>query len=102
MAQRNSAVGPILALPRSNQWLYLIRPDVPEDVSLFAQLFRNHVSVIRAGGTVALPSPTVRSEAIRRWIEPPRDTFRPSGLAVIASVRACLGPGKVRAVAHVQ
>jgi hypothetical protein len=102
MGCRDRAFGPILGIPRSNQWTYLIRPDIPQDVSLYAELFRRNVSVIRDGGTVALPSPAPLSEPFRRWIEPPRDTFRPSGLAVIASVRACLGPGKLRAVAHVQ
>ncbi|WP_328410844.1 DNA-directed RNA polymerase subunit beta [Nocardia sp. NBC_00403] len=101
MGRRGAAIGPILSHPRSNRWTFLIRPDVPDDVPLFADLFRHNASVIRDGGTVALPSPTIQSGAIRQWIEPPRDTFRPSGLLVIESVRACVGPGRARAVSHV-
>ncbi|MFQ6326679.1 DNA-directed RNA polymerase subunit beta [Nocardia sp. CWNU-33] len=101
MGRRGTAVGPIVAHPRSARWTYLIRPDVPDDVPLFADLFRHNVSVIREGGTVALPSPTPQSGAIRQWIEPPRDTFRPSGLVVIASIRACVAPCRMRAVSHV-
>jgi hypothetical protein len=100
MGRRGVAAGPIVAYPRSFRWSFLIRPDVPEDVPLFAELFQHNVSVIRDGGTIALPSPTGQVGAIRQWVEPPRDMFRPSGLAVIASVRACLGPGKARTVSH--
>jgi hypothetical protein len=96
------AFGPILVVLLSNRWMYSIRPDIPQDVSLYAELFRRNVSVIRDGGTVALPSPAPLSEPFRWWIEPSPDTFRPCGLAVITSVRVCSGPGKSRAVAHVQ
>lgn len=101
MHQRGTGVGPISTHPRSNRWAFLIRPDIPDDTKLFAELYRLDVSVVREGGTVALPSPTQRSEALRQWIEPPRDMFRPSGLIVVESVRACAGPGRHRAVAHV-
>ncbi|WP_433202721.1 DNA-directed RNA polymerase subunit beta [Nocardia sp. CA-107356] len=101
LQHRGAGVGPILAHPRSNRWTFLIRPDIPDNTKLFAELYRVDVSVVREGGTVALPSPTSKSEALRQWVEPPRDMFRPSGLIVIESVRACAGPGRRRTTAHV-
>jgi hypothetical protein len=101
MQQRLSDVGPILSHPRSNRWTYLVRSDLPDDDSLFAEMFRLNVSVVRAGGTIALPSPTDQCVEFRRWVEPPQCTFRPSGLVVVDSIRACAGPGTCRAVARV-
>jgi hypothetical protein len=100
MRRRRDALGPIVAHPRSNRWTYLIRPDLPEDTKLFAELFRINVSIVREGGTVALPSPTAESGAVRHWIETPRDRFRPSGMVVVECIRACGGPGRRWAVAH--
>ena len=87
MQGRGISTGPIVAHPRSNRWSLLIRPDLPDEMSLFSELFRLDVSVIRAGGTIALPSPTAESGAIRQWVELPRNTFRPSGLVVVDAVR---------------
>ncbi|WP_433681078.1 hypothetical protein [Nocardia sp. CA-119907] len=86
--------------PRSNRWTYLVRPDLPDDDSLFAEMFRSTVSVVRAGGTIALPSPSDRCAEFRRWIEPPRCTFRPSGRNVVDTIRACTGSGRSPAVSH--
>jgi hypothetical protein len=101
MQKHDSDVGPVLSHPRSGRWTFLIRPDLPDEVSLFAELFRLDVSVVRTGGTIALPSPTDECVEFRRWVEPPRCTFRPSGLVVVDSVRACAGqPVRRRVVAH--
>lgn len=100
MQQQRSDVGPILSHPRSNRWTYLTRPDLPDDDSLFAQMFRLNVSVVRAGGTIALPSPTDQCVEFRRWIEPPRCTFRPSGLVVVDAIRACTGSGRYPVVSR--
>ncbi len=92
MQQHGSNIGPILSHPRSNRWTLLVRPDIPDDVRLFAEMFRLNVSVVRTGGTVALPSPGDQGAQFRRWIEPPRCTFRPSGLVVVDAIRACSAP----------
>ncbi len=65
MQRRGGAVGPTIVHLRSNRWTFLIRPDVP--------------------------SPTYRSREIRRWIEIPHSTFRPSGMAVVEAIRTCTG-----------
>ncbi|MGK8488047.1 DNA-directed RNA polymerase subunit beta [Nocardia asiatica] len=81
-------LGPIVGHPRSGRWTYLIRPDLPDDVRLFAELFRLDVAVARSGATIALPSPTASVGAIRHWIVSPRNNFRPSGRVVVAAIRA--------------
>ncbi|MEU7768382.1 DNA-directed RNA polymerase subunit beta [Nocardia sp. NPDC049190] len=100
MQSQETDLGPILSHPRSIRWTYLIRPDLPDEDSLFAELFRLNVSVVREGGTIALPSPTDQRVEFRRWVEPPRCMYRPSGALVLNAIRACLGPGKHRAVTH--
>lgn len=87
---QGNSVGPIVGHPRSGRWTFLIRPDLGEtdDMRLFAELFRLDVSVARAGATIALPSPTASAGAIRQWIEPPANSFRPSGVAVVRAIRA--------------
>ncbi len=92
MQHHGSDIGPILSHPRSNRCTLLVRPDIPDDVCLFAELFRLNVSVVRSGGTVALPSPVDKGAQFRRWIEPPRCAFRPSGLVVVDAIRACSAP----------
>ncbi len=81
--------GPIVSHPRSKRWTFLIVPDVPDEIRLFAELFRLNVSVARFGAQIALPSPGARQAGFRVWVTPPRDTFRPSGMVVIESIRAC-------------
>ncbi|MGV9542469.1 DNA-directed RNA polymerase subunit beta [Nocardia beijingensis] len=82
-------LGPIVSHPRSKRWTYLIVPDVPDEIRLFAELFRLNASVSRCGAQIALPSPGARQAGFRVWVVPPRDAFRPSGMTVIESIRAC-------------
>lgn len=84
-----SGAGPIIAHPRSGRWTFLIRPDLPDDTALFAEMFRLDVSIARTGATIALPSPTDRGDHFRQWVHLPHCPFRPSGLTVIDSIRAC-------------
>jgi hypothetical protein len=64
-----------------------VRPDLPNDDSLFAEMFRLDVSIVRAGGEIALPSPTDRCALFRHWVEPPRCGYRPSGQLILESIR---------------
>ncbi|WP_040834147.1 hypothetical protein [Nocardia brevicatena] len=91
LAGRHGETGPILAHPRSNRWSFLIRPDLGDDVHLFAEMFRLDVSIVRTGGTIALPSPTDLDTHLRQWVEPPRCPFRPSGLVVTDAIRRAAG-----------
>ncbi|RBO92406.1 hypothetical protein DFR74_10349 [Nocardia puris] len=50
---QNENLGPILHHPRSDRWSFLVRPDIPDDVGLFAELFRANVSVVREGPPTA-------------------------------------------------
>ncbi|WP_454194793.1 DNA-directed RNA polymerase subunit beta [Nocardia sp. Marseille-Q1738] len=88
MDKHGQASGPIVAHPRAKRWTFLIRPDLPDEDRLFSELFRLDVSVAREGATIALPSPAASSESIRHWVIPARSPFRPSGLVVVAAVRA--------------
>lgn len=84
--------GPIVSHPRSKRWTFLVVPDVPtDDIALFGELFRFNASVARLGAQIGLPSPADR-HGLRVWVQPPRDSYRPSGMAVIDSVRACARP----------
>ncbi|MGK8489880.1 DNA-directed RNA polymerase subunit beta [Nocardia asiatica] len=85
---RSTKLGPVVGHPRSARWTFLTVPDLPYDDRLFAELFRLDVSVSQAGATIALPSPTASSGAIRRWIVPPRGPYRPSGHVVLEAIRA--------------
>jgi hypothetical protein len=89
MQRHHCAIGPIMSHPRSQRWTFLTQPDLPEDMTLFAELFRLDVSVVRAGGTVALPSPADRGTGFRAWVVCPRSGFRPSGSVVVAAIRGC-------------
>lgn len=90
MQVREYAEGPVLTHPRSGTLTFLIRPDLPDDPRLHADLFRHRVTILRTGGLIALPSPVDLPAGHRSWIEPPRDTFRPLGSVVLASVRASI------------
>ncbi|WP_228001037.1 DNA-directed RNA polymerase subunit beta [Nocardia australiensis] len=91
MQTRQCTVGPIISHPRSQRWTFLVRPDLPDDVPLFSELFRLNVTVSRFGAQIALPSPADRHAGLRVWIEPPRDMFRPPGAVVVEAIRACVG-----------
>ncbi|MGW4091837.1 DNA-directed RNA polymerase subunit beta [Nocardia sp. NPDC004750] len=88
MQSRGELLGPVVAHSRSDRWTFLIVADLPDDDRLFAELFRLDVSVARSGATIALPSPTAASGAIRQWIVPPRGPYRPSGRVVLETIRA--------------
>ncbi|MEU7763578.1 hypothetical protein AB0B25_00410 [Nocardia sp. NPDC049190] len=90
MQNNGHEVGPLLSHPRSRRWTYIIRPDLPDDVPLFAEMFRLNVSMIRYGGTIALPSPGDRGTRFRTWVLRPSSGYRPSGCAVVAAIRFCV------------
>ena len=86
---RGCALGPVIAHIRSRRWTFLCRPDLPDDIRLFTELFRLDVSIVPFGAEIALPSPNDSLSPCRAWVVPPRDTFRPSAAVIIASVRSC-------------
>lgn len=88
LRQHHQDIGPIMSHPRSNRWSYLVRPDLPDDDRLFAEMWRIHVAVVRPGCDIALPSPTEHCAEFRVWVEPPCDTYRPSGLVVVDAIRS--------------
>jgi hypothetical protein len=92
LRRRGSATGPIVSYPRSRSWVFLVRPDLPDSAAVFAQLYRAGVTVYGHGRTIALPSPSDRPPAVRHWVEPPRDGFRPSAMVVVAAISRCLPP----------
>jgi hypothetical protein len=83
---RGLSPGPVISHPRSMRWTFLVIPDIPDEVTLFAEMFRLNVTVARPGAQIALPSPHPRSEAFRTWVVPPT-AVRPSGLSVITAIR---------------
>ncbi len=42
--------------------------------------------MVRAGGEIALPSPTDKCARFRHWIEPPRGAY-PQGQLIVAFIR---------------
>ncbi|MGK8504162.1 DNA-directed RNA polymerase subunit beta [Nocardia asiatica] len=90
MQNHGHELGPILSHPRSKRWTFIIRPDLPDDVPLFAEMFRLNVSIIRYGGLIALPSPADRGTKFRAWISRPDTAFRPSGRVVVTGIRGCV------------
>ncbi|MEU6832680.1 DNA-directed RNA polymerase subunit beta [Nocardia beijingensis] len=82
-------LGPIVAHVRSGRWTYLTRPDIPDDIRLFAALFRIDVSIVPIGADIALPAPADAHAMYRLWLVPPRDTFRPSGRLITDVACAC-------------
>lgn len=93
---RQVELGPIISHPRSQRWTFLIRPDLSHEMRLFAELFRLHVSVVRDGAEVALPSPADEQSSYRWWVEWPSGTYRPSGLALLDSIRRVTQRGRSR------
>lgn len=87
MQNQGYKLGPILSHPRSQRWTFIIRPDVPDDVRLFAEMFRFNVSIVRDGGTIGLPSPADRGTAFRAWIVRPDSHVRPSGWVIVRAIR---------------
>ncbi|MCP2315873.1 hypothetical protein SAMN04244553_6255 [Nocardia amikacinitolerans] len=94
MLFQGGALGPVVDHVRSRRWTFLCRPDVEEDADLRLRLLRLDVSVVARGGEIVLPSPT--DTGFRRWVNPPRDTFRPSGARIVALALACAGVSRCR------
>uniref|UniRef100_UPI003F49ABD0 DNA-directed RNA polymerase subunit beta n=1 Tax=Nocardia suismassiliense TaxID=2077092 RepID=UPI003F49ABD0 len=92
LEQAHGRVGPIVSHPRSKRWTFLVCPNLPGDIALFAELHRHCVSVVPIGGEVALPSPLDSLIGYREWVCEPRDGFRPAGTEVIDAVRCCVSP----------
>jgi hypothetical protein len=84
-------LGPVIAHIRSRRWTFLCRPDLPDDMRLFAALFRLDVSIVPFGGEIALPSPADANGVFRRWVVAPRDTFRPSATVIVNCLLARAG-----------
>ncbi|WP_280224292.1 DNA-directed RNA polymerase subunit beta [Nocardia farcinica] len=93
---RNHSAGGVISHPRSKRWTFLICPDVPDEVSLFCELFRCNVTLACVGAEIALPAPRAADDAFRVWVDEPTNPFRPSGMTVIESVRACAAMGSGR------
>lgn len=94
LTHRRIGLGPIICHERSKRWTFLTRPDLSDDVRLFAELFRLNVSIVPCGGEIALPSPDDANVPYRHWIVAPRSDFRPSGSSVVDAVRSCARAGK--------
>lgn len=58
-----TGAGPVIAHIRSSRWSFLIRPDLPDDTALFAEMFHLNVSVVRTGATISSPPTAVNSSA---------------------------------------
>ncbi|MBF6176022.1 DNA-directed RNA polymerase subunit beta [Nocardia blacklockiae] len=96
---RGIAVGPIVAHVRAHRWTFLVdwAADADPGVGLDAELMRWSVTVVRAGGEIALPSPGGGS--IRRdWITNPHTVYRPSMATVVESIRHCAGTARAAGV----
>ncbi|MBF6519686.1 DNA-directed RNA polymerase subunit beta [Nocardia farcinica] len=96
LRRRNLGGGPIISHPRSKRWTFLVCPDIPDEVPLFCELFRVNVTVASRGAEIALPAPTIAGAAFRLWVDEPTHPFRPPGMAVVESVRACAATGSGR------
>ncbi|MFI6172562.1 DNA-directed RNA polymerase subunit beta [Nocardia sp. NPDC051052] len=93
LLQHRIPLGPIISHLRSRRWTFLCRPDLPNDMTLFAELFRLNVTLVPPGAEIALPAPSDTRTGHRHWIVTPRDTFRPSGRIVLAALRSCTTRG---------
>ncbi|WP_405161689.1 DNA-directed RNA polymerase subunit beta [Nocardia sp. NBC_01499] len=93
MLHNRITLGPIISHLRSRRWTFLCRPDLPNDMSLFAELLRLNVALVPPGAEIALPAPIDNRTGHRHWIVAPRDTFRPSGLIVLTALRSCTTRG---------
>ncbi|WP_228835166.1 hypothetical protein [Nocardia abscessus] len=94
MQKFGGPAGPIISHPRSKRWTFLVVPDIPHDMSLFAELFRLNATLTPFGAQIALPSPAddVGGGRFRVWAQAPRDSYRSSALAVVGAIRDCARP----------
>ncbi|MGY2027330.1 DNA-directed RNA polymerase subunit beta [Nocardia gipuzkoensis] len=91
MRKLGGPAGPIISHPRSKRWTFLVVPDIPGDMPLFSELFRLNATLAPIGAQIALPSPADGVGArFRVWAQAPRDSYRPSALAVIGAIRDCV------------
>ncbi len=88
MQNQGYTLGPILSHPRSKRWTFIIRPDLPDEIQLFAEMFRFDVSIVREGGTIGLPSPADVGTKFRAWVVRPHSHVRPSGHVIVEAIRA--------------
>ncbi|MBF6466688.1 DNA-directed RNA polymerase subunit beta [Nocardia beijingensis] len=102
LERHGTETGPILTHPRSQRWTFLAGADLPDGIALFAEMSRLQVSIIRGGGIIALPGPGRRPGLFRAWIQPPRNSFRPSGRTVVNAIRESVvqHASKRRGLAH--
>jgi hypothetical protein len=96
LEQHGIRTGPIALHARANRWTFLVHPDIPDDINLYAALFRMSVSVARPTTPIALPAPT--SSHLRSWIHAPTNGHLPAGTAVVDAARACGKPAVAPAV----
>ncbi|MET9283793.1 hypothetical protein [Nocardia beijingensis] len=61
MLFRGQAIGPVVAHIRSRRWTFLCRPDLPDDVRLFAALFRIDVRSCRSAAKSRCRLPPTRA-----------------------------------------
>ncbi|MFC8047806.1 DNA-directed RNA polymerase subunit beta [Nocardia sp. NPDC057353] len=90
--RRRQGGGPIVCHPRRATWTFLTRSQVPAGILTHeAPLWSNHrIVILQSGAQVALPSPQGRGIFYRGWINATQSPYRPSGLAVLNSVRSVL------------
>ncbi|ATL70256.1 DNA-directed RNA polymerase subunit beta [Nocardia terpenica] len=90
MKARNIDWGPIVAHPRARRWTFLVDWDstLAAGPSLDAELMRANVTVVRAGGEIALPSPAPGSIQ-REWVINPNSAYRPGASVVLGVIRYC-------------
>lgn len=87
----NHRAGPIVCHPRSGTWTFLTRSDISRTVAQQqTPLWRGRVTITDGGRSIALPSPADRGVFYRGWIRSAHSPYRPSGLALVASIRTIL------------
>ncbi|MBF6326503.1 DNA-directed RNA polymerase subunit beta [Nocardia cyriacigeorgica] len=83
---RGRYTGPVISHPRAKRWTFLVNPDIPDDVSIFAEMFRINVTIARYNAQIALPAPTTDFQ-FRLWVHPPEGSFRLPGTQVVDAIR---------------
>ncbi|MCP2274838.1 hypothetical protein SAMN04244553_2195 [Nocardia amikacinitolerans] len=78
---------PIVSHPRSKRWTFLCEPNLADTSPYFTEMFRLNATIASLGAHVALPAPSVVSDAFRTWVVQPTNALRPSGEEVVESIR---------------
>ncbi|MET8777411.1 hypothetical protein ABZV58_20605 [Nocardia sp. NPDC004654] len=78
---------PIVSHPRSKRWTFLCEPNLPDTSLYFTEMFRLNATIASLGAHVALPTPSVLSDAFRTWVVQPTNALRPSGEELVESIR---------------